>query len=366
MQAINRIKSITSHLIVGGDVWKRINTSPDAVNVTPLNVCITGAAGQLAYSLIFSVTAGRMFGPYQPVNLRLLDIPKMLDSMKGIVMELEDCAFPLLSGVVATASPAEAFKDVNVVLMLGAFPRGPGMERKDLLKLNTNIFKEQGQALDQFAARDVKVVVVGNPANTNCLTLKTHAPTLPANCFSALTRLDQNRAVSYVASKLNVPVNDVDNVIIWGNHSNTQYPDYTHAIVRDAKGAPSSVSSAIQDSEWQQKVFIPQVQQRGLEVIRQRKTGSAASAAKAVVDHTHSWLFGTSSGEYVSMAVTSDGSYGVPSGLISSFPVTCKGGEFKIVDNLSIDAFSRTMIDKTVQELVEERAIASSYYSARP
>jgi len=299
--------------------------------------------------------------------LCLFDIPVAMTALQGVVLELEDCAFPLVHGVVATSDVVEAFKEAHIVLMLGAFPRGPGMERKDLLQKNVNIFKEQGSILDRFAQRDVKVVVVGNPANTNCLALMAAAPSLPKSSFTALTRLDQNRAASQIAMKIHTNITKIKNIIIWGNHSNTQFPDVSHATVYDfpAPGVSVPVTSAVNDKEWLQSVFIPKVQQRGAEVIKVRKASSAASAANAVVDHMRSWLMGTEEGSMASMAVASDGSYGIPQGLVFSFPVICRNGEFKIMQGLQLDAFSNKMIAKTTAELEEERDMAQSFFTSK-
>lgn len=361
--AQSRISVVSNHILPDGNgpqAWSLVSTSPNP-NARPIRVCITGAAGQIAYSLIFAVASGRMLGPHQPVIINLLDIPKAMEALNGVIMEIEDCAFPLVHGVFTMTDPKEAFKDVQVVLMLGAFPRGPGMERKDLLKTNVGIFKDQGEALDKYASCDVKVCVVGNPANTNCLTLMNKAKSLPRTAFSALTRLDQNRAVAQLSKRLATPVHTIDNVIIWGNHSNTQYPDISHAQVRNAAGVVTPVRDVIRDDVWLQNTFIPKVQQRGAEVIKVRKASSAASAANAVVDHVRTWLLGTQNGSYASMAVASDGSYGVPVGLIYSFPVTCKNGSYSIVQGLHVDAFSKKLMDKTTQELIEERDLALSF-----
>jgi malate dehydrogenase len=326
----------------------------------PVRVLITGAAGQIAYSLIFSVARGDMLGPDQPVILHLLDIPIAMEGLNGVVMEIEDCALPLVHGVVATTSVKEAFDNVKYALLVGAMPRKEGMERKDLLKANAAIFKEQGKALNDYAARDVKVVVVGNPANTNALLAMTSAPNLPKENFSALTRLDHNRARGQIAKRLKLTVDSVHNTIIWGNHSSTQYPDTTHAFVLH-NGAKVPVREAVKDDTWLQTEFITTVQQRGAAVIKARKLSSAASAANAIVGHMHDWVLGTSTGEYVSMGVPSDGSYGVPEGIIYSFPVTCSGGKWKIVQGLDISDFSRKKMDETAAELVDEKQQALEF-----
>lgn len=317
----------------------------------PLRVAITGAAGQIGYSLLFRIAAGDMLGKDQPVILQLLDITPAMKALEGVIMELDDCAFPLLAGVEATDDVNVAFKDVSAALLVGAKPRGPGMERKDLLRENGPIFTSQGKALSDHAKRDVKVVVVGNPANTNCLIAMRNAPDLSPTCFSALVRLDQNRAMSQIAHKLGKPVTSVKKMTIWGNHSATQYPDAFHAEV-DGKSA----ASLIGDQAWIEKTFLPDVQQRGKAIIDARGKSSAASAASAAIDHIRDWSLGTPKGDWVSMAVVSDGSYDTPKGVIYGFPVTCEGGEWKIVEGLEIDAFSRAKMDATAKELKEEAA----------
>jgi len=319
---------------------------------------VTGAAGQIAYSLIFLVAKGDLLGPDQPVILHLLDIPMCQEGLNGVVMEITDCAFPLIRGVVATTSVEEAFNGIEYALLVGAFPRREGMERKDLLLKNAAIFKEQGAALDKFAKKTVKVVVVGNPANTNAYLAMTNAPSIPRENFSALTRLDHNRAKSQIAARLNVPVPQVHNVIIWGNHSSTQYPDISHGYVTSSSGK-QSIRDAIKDDTYLQGEFITCVQQRGAAIIKARKLSSAASAAKAIIDHMRDWIFGTPENEIISMAVVSDGSYDVPKDLIYSFPVTCKGGKYSIVQGLSIDEFSRKKMDLTAAELTEEKTTSS-------
>jgi len=321
-------------------------------------VLVTGAAGQIAYSLIFLVAKGDLLGPDRPIILHLLDIPFCQEALDGVVMEITDCAFPLVRGVVATTSVEEAFKDIEYALLVGAFPRKEGMERKDLLLKNAAIFKEQGAALDKFAKKSVKVVVVGNPANTNAYLAMTNAPSIPRENFSALTRLDHNRAKSQIAARLKIPVTHVHNVIIWGNHSSTQYPDITHGFVCSGS-EKKSVRDSVQDDAYLQGEFITTVQQRGAAIIKARKFSSAASAAKAIVDHMRDWIFGTPEGEYISMAVVSDGSYGVPKDLIYSFPVTCKDGKYSIVQGLSIDEFSRKKMDLTSAELNDEKNMSS-------
>ncbi len=317
----------------------------------PVRVAVTGAAGQIGYSLLFRIANGDLLGPDQPVILQLLDVPVAMKALEGVIMELDDCAFPLLAGVNASDDPNVAFKDVGVAMLVGAKPRGPGMERKDLLRENGPIFTSQGKALSDHAKRDVKVVVVGNPANTNCLIAQRNAPDLDPSCFSALMRLDQNRAMTQIAQKLGRPVTDVKKMTIWGNHSATQYPDAFHAEV-----GGESAAKLIGDQSWIEKTFIPTVQQRGKAIIDARGKSSAASAASAAVDHIRNWALGTAKGDSVSMAVVSDGSYGIPKGLVYGFPVTCEGGKWSVVQGLEIDAFSRSKMDATAKELSEEMA----------
>jgi malate dehydrogenase len=317
----------------------------------PVRVAVTGAAGQIGYSLLFRIANGDLLGPDQPVILQLLDVPVAMKALEGVIMELDDCAFPLLAGVNASDDPNVAFKDVGVAMLVGAKPRGPGMERKDLLRENGPIFTSQGKALSDHAKRDVKVVVVGNPANTNCLIAQRNAPDLDPSCFSALMRLDQNRAMTQIAQKLGRPVTDVKKMTIWGNHSATQYPDAFHAEV-----GGESAAKLINDQAWIEKTFIPTVQQRGKAIIDARGKSSAASAASAAVDHIRNWALGTAKGDSVSMAVVSDGSYGIPKGLVYGFPVTCEGGKWSVVQGLEIDAFSRSKMDATAKELSEEMA----------
>ena len=315
----------------------------------PVTVTITGAAGNIGYALAFRVASGQMLGADQPVSLNLLEITPALPAVRGVVMELNDCAFPTLHAVSATDDARVAFKDCNFAMLVGARPRGPGMERKDLLLENAKIFSAQGKALDAVASRDVRVLVVGNPANTNSLIAQRNAPALPAASFTAMTRLDHNRALAQLAEKTGVAVADVRKVIIWGNHSATQYPDLHHATV-GAKAALSLV-----EQSWFKENFIPTVQQRGAAIIKARGTSSAASAASAALDHIHDWIHGTAAGDWVSMGVPSDGSYGIPAGVIYSYPVTCKGGAYSIVQGLSVDEFSRGKMTATHQELLEER-----------
>jgi malate dehydrogenase len=317
----------------------------------PMRVAVTGAAGQIGYSLLFRIASGAMLGSDQPVILHLLEITPALGALGGVVMELDDCAFPLLAGVVQTDDAHRAFDGVNVALLVGSRPRTKGMERKDLLEANGAIFTVQGKALAAGAASDIRILVVGNPANTNCLIAMNNAPTIGRDRFTAMTRLDHNRAKAQVAQKTGAPVADVTHMTIWGNHSATQYPDVFHALVGGRNAA-----EVIGDQAWIEGEFIPTVQQRGAAVIEARGSSSAASAANAAVDHVHDWMLGTPAGDWVSMAVCSDGSYGVTEGLISGFPVTTTaGGSYAIVPDLDIDAFSRARIDASVGELAEER-----------
>lgn len=319
----------------------------------PIKVVVTGAAGQIAYSLLYQIASGAVFGPEQTVFLHLLDIAPMMGVLEGVVMELADCALPLLAGVLPTANPEEAFKDVVAAFLVGAMPRREGMERKDLLAANVRIFKEQGQALDKVARKDVKVLVVGNPANTNALICSKYAPSIPKENFTAMTRLDQNRAQSQLAAKVGVPVKDVKRVIIWGNHSSTQFPDASNAVATIG-GAEKSVAQVINDDEYLKGVFVTTVQKRGAAVIAARKMSSALSAAKAASDHMRDWFLGTGD-RWVSMGVVSDGSYGVPPDVVFSFPVTVSNGQWKIVQGLTISDFARQMLDATGKELVEEK-----------
>jgi malate dehydrogenase len=317
---------------------------------TPVKVAVTGAAGQIGYALLFRIASGALLGPDTPVQLSLLEIPAAVKAAEGTAMELDDCAFPLLSGIEISDDPNKAFNGVNIALLVGARPRSAGMERGDLLEANGGIFKPQGQALNAHAASDIRVLVVGNPANTNSLIAQQNAPDIPAQRFTAMTRLDHNRAIAQLSSKTGAAVSDITNVTIWGNHSATQYPDIFHAKV-----GGESAAEKINDQAWLESDFIPTVQKRGAAIIEARGASSAASAASAAIDHVHDWVLGTPEGDWVSMAIPSDGSYGVQEGLISSFPVTCSGGEFKIVQGLEITEFSRGRIDASVAELAEER-----------
>jgi malate dehydrogenase len=313
-------------------------------------VAITGAAGQIGYQLAFRIASGQLLGTSQPVILQLLEIPPALNALKGVVMELEDCAFPALQGVIATDKPEEAFRDADYALLVGAKPRGPGMERADLLKENAKIFSTQGRAMDEHASRNIRVLVVGNPANTNALIAQRNAPNLnPAN-FTAMTRLDHNRALAQLAAKTSTHVNQIKRMIIWGNHSATQYPDIGQALVND-RAAKDLVSQ-----DWLASDFIPTVQQRGAAIIKARGLSSAASAASAAIDHVRDWALGTPGDDWVSMAVPADGSYGIKEGVIYSFPCRCAKGKYEIVQGLPISDFSRTRMDATDKELREERA----------
>jgi malate dehydrogenase len=317
---------------------------------TPVKVAVTGAAGQIGYSLLFRIASGSLFGPQTPVELRLLEITPALKALEGVVMELGDCAFPTLAGVEIGDDPNVIFDGVNHALLVGARPRGPGMERGDLLEANGGIFAPQGKALNAVAADDVRVTVTGNPANTNALIAMSNAPDIPRERFAALTRLDHNRAISQLAAKTGVPVTEIRRMTIWGNHSATQYPDIYHAEISGRNAA-----EVVADETWLADTFIPTVAKRGAAIIEARGASSAASAASATVDHARDWVLGSAEGDWVSMAVCSDGSYGVPEGLISSFPVTTSGGEWSIVQGLEINDFSRQRIDASVAELAEER-----------
>jgi malate dehydrogenase len=317
---------------------------------TPVRVAVTGAAGQIGYAILFRIASGQMLGPDTPVHLTLLEIPDAVRAAEGTAMELDDCAFPLLSGVDITDDVNRAFDRVNIALLVGARPRSKGMERSDLLEANGGIFEPQGKALARHAASDVKVLVVGNPANTNCLIAQSNAADIPAERFTAMMRLDHNRAKSQLARRTGTPVKDVTNMTIWGNHSATQYPDIFHAKV----GGRDAVE-AVNDQQWLENEFIPTVQKRGAAIIEARGASSAASAANAAIDHVRDWVMGTPDGDWVSMAIPSDGSYGVEEGLVSGFPVICSDGSYEIVQGLEIDGFSRSRIDATVNELKEER-----------
>ncbi len=316
----------------------------------PVRVAVTGAAGQIGYSLLFRIASGEMLGKDQPVILQLLEVPQALNALGGVVMELEDCAFPLLAGVVATDDPNTAFRDADYALLVGARPRSKGMERKDLLEANAAIFTVQGKALDATARRSIKVLIVGNPANTNALIAMKSAPGLNPRSFTGMMRLDHNRAVSQVAAKLGVPVDRIEKMLVWGNHSPTMYPDY-----RFATAGGKAVKTLINDDKWNRDTFIPTVGKRGAAIIEARGASSAASAANAAIDHMRDWVLGTN-GRWVTMGIPSDGSvYGIPEGVIYGFPVTCTAGDYQIVQGLEIDAFSRERMDHTLKELLEER-----------
>ncbi len=317
---------------------------------TPVRVAVTGAAGQIGYSLVFRIASGAMLGPDQPVVLQLLEIPPAMGALDGVAMELDDCAFPLLAGLELSDDPGTAFNGANVALLVGSRPRSKGMERQDLLEANGAIFTGQGRSLNDHAADDLRVLVIGNPANTNCLIAMNSAPDVPDKRFTAMMRLDHNRALTQVAQKLGTSVNDVSRMTIWGNHSATQYPDLVHCEVPGGTAA-----AVIDDQAWLEGDFIPTVQQRGAAIIEARGASSAASAANAAIDHVHDWMSGTPDGDWVSMGVPSDGSYGVPEGLLCGFPVTCADGAYEVVQGLEIDDFSRARIDASVAELASER-----------
>lgn len=316
----------------------------------PVNVAVTGAAGQIGYALLFRIASGQLLGPDVPVRLRMLEITPALKAAEGTAMELDDCAFPLLAGIDISDDPRVAFDGVNVALLVGARPRGPGMERRDLLEANGGIFKPQGEALNAGAADDVRILVVGNPANTNALIAQAHAPDIPRERFTAMMRLDHNRALTQLAQRTGVGVSDVRRVTVWGNHSASQYPDITHATVKG-----QSASDVVNDQAWVEDVFIPTVAKRGAAIIDARGASSAASAANAAIDHVHDWVLGTPEGDWVSAGVPSDGSYGIPEGIISGFPCVSRDGAWEIVQGLEIDDFSRSRVDASVAELQEER-----------
>jgi malate dehydrogenase len=317
---------------------------------TPVKVTVTGAAGAIGYALLFRVASGQMLGEDTPVHLSLLEIPDAVKAAEGTAMELDDCAFPLLAGIDISDDAKKAFDGCNVGLLVGARPRGPGMERADLLEANGGIFKPQGEAINANAADDVKILVVGNPANTNALIAMSNAPDVPRERFTAMTRLDHNRAMAQLAQKLDRPLTDISNMTVWGNHSTTQYPDLVNTKVGE-----ESAWDAVGDESWIADEFIPTVAKRGAAIIDARGASSAASAANAAIDHVHDWVLGTPDGDWVSMSVPADGSYGIGEGIISSFPCTCTDGEYKIVEGLDIPPFSRERIDATVMELQEER-----------
>jgi len=321
------------------------------MNNQPVRVAVTGAAGQIGYALLFRIAAGEMLGPDQPVSLQLLEIPdeKAQNALKGVMMELEDCAFPLLAGMQAHSDPVQAFKDSDYALLVGARPRGPGMERKDLLAANAQIFTAQGKALNAWASRKVRVLVVGNPANTNAYIAMKSAPELPRRNFTAMLRLDHNRALSQLAAKTGKAVADIEKLAVWGNHSPTMYADYRFATI-----GGKSVKDMINDAAWNRDMFLPTVGKRGAAIIAARGLSSAASAANAAIDHMHDWALGTG-GKWVTMGVASNGEYGIPKDVMFGYPVTCAGGDYKLVEGLPIDAFSQSCIDKTLAELLEEQ-----------
>jgi len=358
---MNRLAQVLGHLESKSECRVVSNSVSGHCSKKPVSVVVTGAAGNIGYAVVFMIAQGYMLGPNQSIELRLLDIPAMAKNLKGLVMELEDGAYPLLTKIVDTTDYKAAFENVDVALLIGARPRGPGMERKDLLTANAAIFSGQGKALNQYASKNVKVLVVGNPANTNALIAKENAPSIPAENFHAMTMLDLNRAKSMIAAKANCTVDQVQNVIIWGNHSATQYPDINHGVLTcvPVGGVKSSIRSAINDDGYLRDTFIKAVQQRGAAIIAAREKSSAASAASAALDHIRQWLSPEGSkGQYTSMGVVSDGSYGIPKGLIFSFPVISGNGSYKIVQGLKIDAFSQEKIKLTTDELLQEKAQA--------
>jgi malate dehydrogenase len=321
------------------------------VSDSPVRVAVTGAAGQIGYAILFRIASGQLLGGDTRVHLSLLEIPDALKAVEGTAMELDDCAFPLLAGVDISDDPNKAFDGVNVALLIGARPRSKGMERSDLLEANGGIFKPQGKALNDHAASDLKVLVVGNPANTNCLIAQQNAPDVPAERFTSMMRLDHNRAIAQLAAKAGAPVHEVTNMTVWGNHSPTQYPDIFNAKVKGKNAAET-----VDDQDWLENDFLPTVQKRGAAVIDARGASSAASAANAAVDHVRDWVLGTADGDWVSMGIPSDGSYGVDEGLISGFPVTCSNGSYEVVQGLELNDFSRSRLEATVNELGEERS----------
>ena len=324
------------------------------MNQNPIRIVVTGAAGQIGYSLVFRIASGQLCGSNQPVILQLLEIPPAMGALEGVAMELDDCAFPLLKEIELSDQAEQAFNEANIALLVGSRPRSKGMERKDLLEANGEIFTGQGEALNKKAADDIRVLVVGNPANTNCLIAMNNAPDIPSQRFTAMTRLDHNRAITQVAHKLDIPTTEITKMTIWGNHSATQYPDLFNCEISD-----KSAAEVIDDQNWLENTFIPSVQQRGAAIIEARGASSAASAANAAIDHVRDWTGSTPENDWVSMAVCSDGSYGVEKGLISSFPVKCSDGNWEIVKDLEIDDFSKMKIDASIKELSEERDTVS-------
>ena len=324
------------------------------MNQNPIRIAVTGAAGQIGYSIVFRIASGQLCGSNQPVILQLLEIPPAMGALEGVAMELDDCAFPLLKEIELSDQAEQAFNEANIALLVGSRPRSKGMERKDLLEANGEIFTGQGEALNKKAADDIRVLVVGNPANTNCLIAMNNAPDIPSQRFTAMTRLDHNRAITQVAHKLDIPTTEITKMSIWGNHSATQYPDLFNCEISD-----KSAAEVIDDQNWLENTFIPSVQQRGAAIIEARGASSAASAANAAIDHVRDWTGSTPENDWVSMAVCSDGSYGVEEGLISSFPVKCSDGNWEIVKDLEIDDFSKMKIDASIKELSEERDTVS-------
>ncbi|XP_077245034.1 malate dehydrogenase, cytoplasmic-like isoform X2 [Tasmannia lanceolata] len=355
---VQRILAISASLSLFQRVISYLTTSK-AVEKQPLKVLVTGAAGQIGYALLPMIAKGVMLGPDQPVILHMLDIAPAEEALNGVKMELIDAAFPLLKGIIATTDAVEACSGVNIAVMVGGFPRKEGMERKDVMSKNVSIYKAQASAMEQHGATNCKVLVVANPANTNALILKEFAPSIPEKNITCLTRLDHNRALGQISERLNVQVSNVKNAIIWGNHSSTQYPDVNHATVITTSGK-KPVRELVADDEWLNTEFITTVQQRGAAIIKARKLSSALSAASAACDHIRDWVLGTPKGTMVSMGVYSDGSYGIPSGIIYSFPVTCRNGEWSIVQGLRIDDLSRAKMDATANELIEEKSLAYS------
>jgi len=328
------------------------------ISETPMRVVVTGAAGQIGYSVLFGIGRGQLLGPNQKIDLILLDIEPAMKALEGVIMELRDCAFPLITKIVGTCDYREAFTDADLCVLIGAFPRKKGMVRADLLKKNASIFKGQGEAMNKYAKKTCKTLVVGNPANTNAKICSTYAPSIPKENFHAMTRLDHNRAASQIATRLNIGVDRIKNIIIWGNHSKTQYPDVNHAFITDMPqpGFATSVRTAVNDDRYLDGEFIKTVQQRGAAIIAARGLSSAASAANAALNHVRDWFLGTKPGEWVSMGVPSDGSYGIAPGVVYSFPCTCAGGEYKIVQGLKIDENSRVLMEATEKELRDEFA----------
>jgi len=357
MQAYNRVQHTLAHISPSSSTSPVISHCSAKYSKSPIRVVITGAAGQIGYALLPLIATGQMFGTDQPVILHLLEVEVVLKALNGVVMELLDSAFPLVAGIVATADPTVGFKDVDACILVGAFPRKQGMERADLLGKNASIFEAQGKAIEQYASRNVKILVVGNPANTNCLIARHFAPSIPDQNWSAMTRLDHHRAAAQISEKLHVPVSHVKNVIIWGNHSATQYPDANHAIVDVPRTGLTPVPKLL-DPAYLQNQLVPIVQKRGAEVIAARGLSSALSAAIAITAHVRDWWSGTAPGEWVSMGIISDGSYNIPKGLVFSFPVTIQNGKWKIVQGLKFDEYGKKAIQVTTEELIQEKELA--------